>query len=350
MSALQKTTEVLEGIMSNICSWLKLTKETEDVFGGRLPILDLTIWVGSDDKVLFTFFEKPMASNVIIQKDSAMPENSKMATLNQELVRRMMNTSEDLVMEERIIVVDRYCQKLANSGYRKGQILKVVIGGLTGYERRRNLSLLETSDRKYRPLHESRKYNSRNRRISKLMSKQNWFKRKKNEMEESPARKKMKPFQVDGNQSSNDQKQEQSARRRLWSGSSSGSSSVSLTSLEEDPCRSDQTGNCSRRLDEEREQKRATNKLRKQRRLENLKVEKAKNKKEQPETIGVVFIDQTVNGLLAKLLQEVEERLAKTTGYRIRMVELSGSKLCHLLPSTNPWSRQDCGREKCMTC
>ena len=92
------------------------------------------------------------------------------------------------------------------------------------------------------------------------------------------------------------------------------------------------------------------NKLRKQRRLENLKVEKAKNKKEQPETIGVMFIDQTVDGLLAKLLQEVEDRLARTTGYRIRMVELSGSKLCHLLPSTNPWSGQDCGREKCVTC
>ena len=62
-----------------------------------------------------------MASNMTIQKDSAMPENSKMATLNQELVRRMMNTSEDLVIEERIIVVDNYCQKLSNSGYKKGQ-------------------------------------------------------------------------------------------------------------------------------------------------------------------------------------------------------------------------------------
>ena len=57
-----------------------------------------------------------------------------------------------------------------------------------------------------------------------------------------------------------------------------------------------------------------------------------------------------MDGLLAKLLQEVEDRLARTTGYRIRMVELSGSKLCHLLPNTNPWSGQDCGREKCVTC
>ena len=66
----------------------------------------LFIWVGTDNKILFTFFEKPMASNMTIQKDSVMPENSKIATLNQELVRGIMNTSEDLVMEERILVLE----------------------------------------------------------------------------------------------------------------------------------------------------------------------------------------------------------------------------------------------------
>ena len=58
-----------------------------------------------------------MASTQTIQKRSAMPENGRMDTLNQELVRRMMNTSEDLDMEERVVVVDNYCQKLADSGY-----------------------------------------------------------------------------------------------------------------------------------------------------------------------------------------------------------------------------------------
>ena len=32
------------------------------------------------------------------------------------------------------------------------------------------------------------------------------------------------------------------------------------------------------------------------------------------------------------------------------MVELSGSKLCHLLPNTNPWSGQDCDRDDCVPC
>ena len=42
-------------------------------------------------------------------------------------------------------------------------------------------------------------------------------------------------------------------------------------------------------------------------------------------TIGVMFKDQTMGGVLAKRLQEAEDRIAKVTGYRIRMVESAGT-------------------------
>ena len=61
-------------------------------------------------------------------------------------------------------------------------------------------------------------------------------------------------------------------------------------------------------------------------------------------------MDQTPGGLLAKRLQEVEDRLAKASGYRLRMVELSGTPLQRLLPNTNPWAGQPCGRTGCYTC
>ena len=73
-------------------------------------------------------------------------------------------------------------------------------------------------------------------------------------------------------------------------------------------------------------------------------------KQARPPTIGVMFIDQTPGGMLAKKLQEVEDRLAGASGYRIRMVELSGTQLQRLLPNTNPWSGQNCGRINCYTC
>ena len=269
---LQKSTEVLEGMMNHICSWLTLTMETEDQFGGRLPTLDLNIWVGDDNTVLFTFYEKPMVSNQVIQKESAMPENGKMATLNQELVRRMMNTSEDLELEERILVVDNYCQKLANSGYRKPQITKVVVGGLTGYERRRELSLLDKKDHRHRPLHESRNYNARNRRVNKMLSKQNWFKRKEQDNQHDVTKRTFqeagwgKEVNTEGtkmHETTEDNSQGEVGDQRACSIRLDGST----TSQEGE----DAKGDCSSRLDGRREQRRAENRLRRKKRLERIK-------------------------------------------------------------------------------
>ena len=88
MTGLEKTTEILKAIM-NIIS---LTMETEVDFGGVLSTLDLTIWVRDDNKTMYIFYSKPMAS----KSRSAMPDNMKIVTLNQEVIRRMVNTSEDL--------------------------------------------------------------------------------------------------------------------------------------------------------------------------------------------------------------------------------------------------------------
>ena len=108
MTGLQKTMEILKGMMNDICDWLILTMESVDDFGGMLPTLDLNIWVRKDNIVLYIFYQKPMASNMVIQKRSAMPENMRVATLNQEVIRRMLNTSERLDVEHRVKVIDEY--------------------------------------------------------------------------------------------------------------------------------------------------------------------------------------------------------------------------------------------------
>ena len=59
-------------------------------------------------------------------------------------------------------------------------------------------------------------------------------------------------------------------------------------------------------------------------------------KPKEIETIAVMFVDQTVGGMLAKRLQMAEDAIAEMVGYRVRMVETSGTQLCRLLPNTNP--------------
>ena len=46
MTSLSKTTEVIQGMINSIFSWLVPTMETEDMFTEKkLPTLDVKIWV-----------------------------------------------------------------------------------------------------------------------------------------------------------------------------------------------------------------------------------------------------------------------------------------------------------------
>ena len=107
VTPLQKTTKVLEDIMNGICGWLVLTMETEDMFNGVLPTLDLEIWVRDDNKILYQYFEKTMVPNMVLHRRSAMPEGTRRATLNQEMIRRMVNTSEMMNMDKRLEIIDK---------------------------------------------------------------------------------------------------------------------------------------------------------------------------------------------------------------------------------------------------
>ena len=50
MTALQKTTEIMRDVMNSVCGWLRLTMETEDMFDGWLPTLDLQIQMTEENK------------------------------------------------------------------------------------------------------------------------------------------------------------------------------------------------------------------------------------------------------------------------------------------------------------
>ena len=117
--------------------FLNFTVETSDDFPtGWLPTLDTALRVTTNNIVDYTFYEKPMSRNVTVQRMSAMEENSKMKTLSNDLIRRLLNTSERLGLEKRIKVVDNYSQKLLNSGFKLEQVRTIIVNGVSGYERK----------------------------------------------------------------------------------------------------------------------------------------------------------------------------------------------------------------------
>ena len=72
-----------------------------------------------------------------------MPENMRMSTLNREMTARWSLCT----LAQRLEIVDGYGQKLTDSEYGIDQIRKVIVGGLTGYERRLHLSKDVTNGR-----------------------------------------------------------------------------------------------------------------------------------------------------------------------------------------------------------
>ena len=216
-----------------------------------------------------------------------MDENSRMKTLSNDLTRRLLNTSESLGDDERIDVINKYSQKLVNSGYRVEQIRKVIINGIKGYERR----LRESMRPGGRRLHRTAKESSGRRMRKKILDKTEWFRKKK------------------------------------------------TTTEQEKGCESNSKGQIP-----------TTSHRKKHDKI----VDKLTNDKKIPQdsikTRSVIFVEQTRDGILAREIRNVLSRLENMLGFRIKVVERTGTTLKNTLSNTNPWAGSHCGRTECVTC
>ncbi len=79
-----------------------------------------------------------MAKRTQIMKTSALGENSKIASLTQEVVRRMKNTSEEVSNGERVAILNVYHQRLELSQYSLDASRRIMVAGIQGYERIRD--------------------------------------------------------------------------------------------------------------------------------------------------------------------------------------------------------------------
>ena len=166
--------------MNSVYSFLKFTVETEEDFpqNNRLPSLDTQLWMEDvpgqkRQKINFSFFEKSMKTPFCIMKDSAMSERTKISILSQDLIRRMLNTSETVPDRERVEIIDTYIDRLVVSGYCPAQVKEIVESGLTGYLRK-----VQYSKKNGLPLHRSAASTLAGRYRKKLTEDRSWYKKK----------------------------------------------------------------------------------------------------------------------------------------------------------------------------
>ena len=117
-SLLDVTLDIIKESMRGVTSYLTFTYETGSEYGdGWLPTLDTNLLITPENLVYYKYYEKPTTTNTTILMSTAMAENPKVQCLSNDLVRRLLNTKEELPVKYREEVVNSYGVKLLTSGY-----------------------------------------------------------------------------------------------------------------------------------------------------------------------------------------------------------------------------------------
>ena len=96
--------------------FLRFTTESEEEFEEEyLPTLDFQTKVLENGRISFKHFYKPMINNLVLEKGTALNQNTIFSSLRQDLVRRLLNTSRDENLTVRIGVIENFTQLLINS-------------------------------------------------------------------------------------------------------------------------------------------------------------------------------------------------------------------------------------------
>ena len=99
-----------------------------------------------------------------------MPHNVKMATMVNEAIRRLRNTSRSIPWSLKAQILTKFANDLRVSGYNQQFREKVIQSAIIGFRRQ-----CEAADNGGTPLHRPRSYNREERRKKKLLSKTSWF-------------------------------------------------------------------------------------------------------------------------------------------------------------------------------
>ena len=135
-----------------------------------MPVLDLQIWC-QENLVKFRFYEKPMASNLVIQKWSALPWNVKKASLAGEVSRRYLNNSPELVTDDYMEpLLDRFRYKMLISGYSQKEREIVIREGKSRY-----YNIIKSAEKGERPIYRPSSWHTEERALQKKVKGKSWF-------------------------------------------------------------------------------------------------------------------------------------------------------------------------------
>ena len=169
---------MLVAMMIDVFDFMNFTTEIgEDFPDGKLPSLDINIWV-EDGRILYEFFEKPMATNLMVEAGSALSREVKMSTLSEEIARRLRNTSQWLDCARRLEILEKACTKMKTSGHTDDFIRLAVEKGINAFNDKIKRSCLEETHPGFQPMFPKAGWRRELRDREKAMKRSTWYKGK----------------------------------------------------------------------------------------------------------------------------------------------------------------------------
>ena len=129
-----RTITILCEIANSLDPYIKMEGDCpSNHVSGRLPVLDVGMWIDEASKVQFSFFKKPMSSPYVNLYRSALPSKTKRESLLQEGLRRLRHMSSSVLSSEKCQIMSNFMNSLRISGYDDSyryNLLKGIIKGM----------------------------------------------------------------------------------------------------------------------------------------------------------------------------------------------------------------------------
>ena len=137
---------------------------------GKLPILDMKVWMSEQGEIMYKHYEKPMASKTVLHSQSAHPPHCKKSVHVQEVIRRMLNCSSKLSWErDTAPVITEYMLRMKIAGYGEKYRENVVRKALFIYKKK-----VEDDKQGVRPIFRPKFWKREERKKQKEIKKKEW--------------------------------------------------------------------------------------------------------------------------------------------------------------------------------
>ena len=279
---IEHTKQQLKKSFEAVFDFLKFTTEDGNEYSdGMLPTLDFKTLTMSDGIIKFEFFQKAMENNRVLDRTTALSKGTIFSALRQNMVRRLLNTSQSTCMNKRLLIVEKFIQLMVNSGHKFQFIRSIIQQALTKYLYMVERSKLDVNDKRFQPLYRPPEFRSAERIMLKYVESQIWYKR----MDLGDEYRQSWKFRIKNKTTRND-------------------------------TQSKSIGNIIRNIDT---------------RLRFKNNNKNGSFRFEKETTTALFVPASSDGKLSENIMKVEEELSDSLDWRMKVVEASGSPIVQTL-------------------